>query len=115
MCQLLAELNKLKTQKEKNIEEFKDKIFALFKGVSIKTDSGDQQLEIADTSDIKNKKLKPKSEESIAIRTKMTRQTETDDKQLNTYEQTKRFNDFLNQTNEDEKDIDMSLSKKYFF
>ena len=45
----------------------------------------------------------------------MTRQTETDDKQLNTYEQTKRFNDFLNQTNEDEKDIDMSLSKKYFF
>ena len=87
----------------------------LFKGASIKTDSGDQQLEIADTSDIKNKKLKPKSEESIAKRTKMTRQTETDDKQLNTYEQTKRFNDFLNQTNEDEKDIDMSLSKKYFF
>ena len=54
MCQLLAELNKLNTQKEKNIEEFKDNIFALFKGVSIKTDSGDQQLEIAYTSDLKN-------------------------------------------------------------
>lgn len=51
---LLAELNKLKTQNEKNIEGFKDKIFALFKGVSIKTDSGNRQLEIAHTSDLKN-------------------------------------------------------------
>ena len=51
---LLAELNKLKTQNEKKIEGFKDKIFALFKGVSIKTNSGNRQLEIAHTSDLKN-------------------------------------------------------------
>ena len=81
----------------------------------METDSGNQQPDIADTSDLKNKEPKLKSAESIAEKTTIKRQKESDDKQSDTPEQSKNFIDFLNQIKKEQHNISMSLYKKFFF
>ena len=99
----------------KKLLRFKNIFSPLFKENGMETDSGDQQPDIADTSDLKNKEPKPKSAESIAERIKIKRQKESDDKQSDTPEQTKNFIDFLNQIKKEQHYISMSLYKKFFF
>lgn len=112
----------LKVQKKKNydgkeeiIKRFKNIFFPLFKENGMETDSGNQQPDIADTSDLKNKEPKLKSAESIAEKTTIKRQKESDDKQSDTPEQSKNFIDFLNQIKKEQHNISMSLYKKFFF
>ena len=101
--------------KEEIIKRFKNIFFPLFKENGMETDSGNQQPDIADTSDLKNKEPKLKSAESIAEKTTIKRQKESDDKQSDTLEQSKNFIDFLNQIKKEQHNISMSLHKKFFF
>ena len=114
--------NVLKNAKKKNydgkeeiIKRFKNIFFPLFKENGMETDSGNQQPDIADTSDLKNKEPKLKSAESIAEKTTIKRQKESDDKQSDTPEHSKNFIDFLNQIKKEQHNISMSLYKKFFF
>ena len=114
--------NVLKNAKKKNydgkeeiIKRFKNIFFPLFKENGMETDSGNQQPDIADTSDLKNKEPKLKSAESIAEKTTIKRQKESDDKQSDTPEHSKNFIDFLNQIKKEQHNISMSLHKKFFF